>query len=163
MCGKGGLPDAAFDLLHEMKAEDITPNAITYNALIHASAGGGTKPGDIAVASPVSAHASAGEETKLGDVAVSPPVSAHASAGGGTKPGDFAVSAPVSANASAGGGTKPGDVTVASPVPEQGDGGSDPSLRRVGLEEGKAGGEGGKGERRWDRVLPLMEEMKRAG
>lgn len=47
------MPDVSYDLLREMKAEGVTPNAITYNALIHASAGGGMKPGDDGVSSPV--------------------------------------------------------------------------------------------------------------
>ncbi|CAN0224968.1 unnamed protein product, partial [Hapterophycus canaliculatus] len=46
VCGKGGLPDESLRLFQRMRAEGIVPNAITYNALIHASAGGGLKPGD---------------------------------------------------------------------------------------------------------------------
>ncbi|CAN0524032.1 unnamed protein product, partial [Ectocarpus sp. 8 AP-2014] len=41
VCGKGGLPDEALNLFQKMISEGILPNAITYNALIHASAGGG--------------------------------------------------------------------------------------------------------------------------
>ena len=62
MCGKGGLPDAALELMRQMTEEEegISPNAITYNALIHAVAGGGTSPGYARVSSPDEAGDGAG-------------------------------------------------------------------------------------------------------
>lgn len=108
MCGKGGLPDEALNLFQKMISEGILPNAITYNALIHASAGGGLKPGDGTVSSPVSEGrgrigASGGGEEDLGD---------------------------------------------------EGEGvlGAEPP-----------GGKGLGGVRRWERVMPLIEEMQKAG
>lgn len=96
MCGKGGLPDEALRLFQRMLAEGIAPNAITYNALIHASAGGGLKTGD--ASAPFSDSEGVAQE----------------------------VGAAVS--------------------DAQG-----------------AGGRGAGGERRWDRVMPLIDEMQKAG
>lgn len=91
-----------------MKDEGIAPNAITYNALIHASAGGGLKSGDLDMSSPSPGHGNNIDEV--------------VSAGG----------------------------------------------QEVGREEQigvtRADSDAGeRGRRRWDRVMPLLEEMKTAG
>lgn len=104
ICGKEGLPDAALELMRQMTEEErIAPNAITYNALVHAVAGGGTSAaGDTKLTSPV--H---GEEEKIEE-----------EEGGG------------------GGGM---------------------------LANQKREGKGRRRDRRWNCVMPLIEEMRAAG
>ncbi|CAM9860481.1 unnamed protein product, partial [Ectocarpus sp. 12 AP-2014] len=127
-CGHAGSADEALPLLKEMEerrvprtvityslnlfqkmiSEGILPNAITYNALIHASAGGGLKPGGGTVSSPVSE-----ERGRIG-----------ASGCGEEDPGDE------------------GGVVLGAEPP---------------------GGKGLGGVRRWERVMPLIDEMQKAG
>lgn len=90
-----------------MLAEGIAPNAITYNALIHASAGGGLKPGDASSPSPGS--------------------------GGVVE-------------------------AVAAGVTREEGGPSDTASDTQGTGARRACG-----ERRWDRVMPLLDEMQKAG
>lgn len=93
----------ALSLLDQMKSEGITPNEITYNAVIHAAAGGGTNSSrDTAKSSPPD-----------GETPSSPSRSAANAAGG-----------PREANTLDDGGAVP---------------------------------------RRWERVMPLMDEMQAAG
>lgn len=116
-----------------MKHEGIVPNAITYNALIHASAGGGVKPEDNSSPSPAGIHEGV-------------------SSVGGAETGDnpSRSSSGMHGEVSIGGGVKPGDSSGSSPANTSG---------RVST----SGKDRATGQRRWDRVMPLVEEMERAG
>lgn len=159
-----------------MLSEGIQPNAITYNALVHASAGGGLKPADDASprpptpaptspsASPDGLAAGVGVGGTTSDGSRSLPRGSGARRRRGTA-GDGAASDVSGASVSRrkGGGSEGGGVGEREEV-EGRDGrkaaemGAPPTGR-----DGAGGGTGAHGERRWERVMPLVEEMQKAG
>lgn len=140
------MPDVALRLLDEMKAEGIPPNGITYNAAVHASAGGGARL-VIDVGSPQA----------VDDDAAVPPSSA---AGGLSS----SVPTPALRPASAAQGRRSDeDGSMVGPgyVPTDKCGSAGSERKRT--VENDVALEGMRGLRRWERVMPLVDEMQAAG